>query len=117
MDTRRLSMMWWSGALGLLAVVHLGRAITSVPVVIGHVDVPIWVSAAVGLVTAVGASWLWWAAEEPVRLARLRQTRHIEEPKRPDKQEAREEHRAEAGCGLHDVVATDKNDAVVDKKG
>ena len=44
MDARRLWMMWWSGLLAAATFVHLLRAMTGMPVTIGPVAVPLWVS-------------------------------------------------------------------------
>ncbi len=117
MERRWLKMMWWSGALGLLAVVHLGRAIAGVAVSIGNLDVPIWVSVVVGLATAAGALGLWWAADEPARLAHLQQPRRVEEPRRPGNPEAPDAHQADVPCGLHAVVTADQGADFVDEDG
>jgi len=111
-------MMWWSGALGIIAAVHLGRAIAGVSVSIGNVDVPIWVSVVLGLVTAAGALWLWWAADEPARLARLQQAPRREELREQDKPEVEDEHQMDTPCcGLHAVVAADKGADFDDEDG
>ncbi len=111
-------MMWWSGALGIITVVHLGRAIIGVPVTIGTIDVPIWASVMVGLITAAAALWLWWAADEPARLSRIYRAPRKEEPRRPDKLEVGDEHQADAPCcGIHAAVAADEDADFVDEDG
>ena len=37
-------MMWWSGAFALAALAHLLRAVSRVPVVVGSLSIPLWVS-------------------------------------------------------------------------
>ena len=57
MDRRRLWLMWWSGLLAAATFVHLLRTLTGLPVVIGALAVPVWVSWVV-VPTAGGVS-LW----------------------------------------------------------
>jgi hypothetical protein len=58
METRRLWMMWWSGLLAAATFVHLVRAMTGVPVTIGSVAIPLWLSWVVVPVAGVVSLWL-----------------------------------------------------------
>ena len=44
METRRVWRMWWSGLFSMAALGHLARAFGHVPVMIGAVRIPVWVS-------------------------------------------------------------------------
>ncbi len=44
MERRRLWMMWWSGIFTVAALVHVVRAVANMPVTIGTVAIPMWVS-------------------------------------------------------------------------
>lgn len=57
MERRGLWLMWWSGLLAAATFVHLLRTMTGVPVTIGAVEVPLWVSWVV--VPVAGGASLW----------------------------------------------------------
>ncbi len=50
--------MWWSGALATALAAHALRALSGVPVVVGGVDIPLWVSSVVVLVAGSLSAWL-----------------------------------------------------------
>lgn len=58
MNRRRLWTMWWSGMFTAAAFVHLVRALANMPVTIGTVSIPTWVSWMVFPVAAYIAGWL-----------------------------------------------------------
>ena len=58
METWRLWRMWWSGLFALAAFVHLLRALANVPVAIGMVAIPRWVSWVVVPVAGLMSGWL-----------------------------------------------------------
>ncbi len=58
MDTRRLWSMWWSGVFALAAGVHLVRTLAHIPVTIGTVAIPMWVSWVVCPIAGVLSAWL-----------------------------------------------------------
>ena len=64
METRRLWRMWWSGAFAVAAFVHLMRALANIPVTIGTVTIPIWVSWMVCPVAGLISGWLMRIALE-----------------------------------------------------
>ena len=58
MERRRLWQMWWSGLLAAATFVHLGRAMVGVPVTIGSVEIPLWVSYAIVPTAGLFSLWL-----------------------------------------------------------
>ena len=58
MELRRLWMMWWSGVLAAATFVHLLRTMTGLPVTIGSVLIPLWVSWVIVPVAGVASLWL-----------------------------------------------------------
>ena len=58
MNRRVLWRMWWSGVFATAMAVHVLRALSGVPVVVGSVDVPLWVSSVVVLVAGSLSAWL-----------------------------------------------------------
>ena len=58
MERRRLWMMWWSGLLAAATFVHLLRTMTGLPVMIGTVAIPLWVSWVIVPVAGVLSLWL-----------------------------------------------------------
>jgi hypothetical protein len=107
-------MVWWSGALTILAVVHLGRAVAGVPVWIGGRFIPIWVSVAVGSMAGVGALWLLWATGRTVR-SRRRHALRLVRPGRPEDRPTAAEPEVGACCGLHAVVTADEDQDQLDE--
>jgi hypothetical protein len=63
MDARRLWMMWWSGLFAVVAAVHAVRAAASLPVLIGSVEIGLWIS------------WLVFPAAAALSLILLRRAR------------------------------------------
>lgn len=57
METRRLWLMWWSGLLAAGTFIHLLRTMTGLPVTIGTVAIPLWVSWVI--VPIAGGASLW----------------------------------------------------------
>lgn len=64
METRRLWMMWWSGIFAVAAFVHLMRVLANLPITIGTVAIPMWVSWMVCPVAGVVSGWLMRIALE-----------------------------------------------------
>jgi hypothetical protein len=56
--------MWWSGVFAVAAFVHLLRALANMPVTIGTVAIPMWVSWVVFPVAGFISGWLMRIALE-----------------------------------------------------
>jgi len=54
----RLREMWWSGVFALAAFVHLIRAIIGLPLTVGTVSVPVWLSWIVASLAGLASGWL-----------------------------------------------------------
>ena len=62
MERRRLWKMWWSGVLAAATFAHLLRTMTGLPLIVGSVDVPLWVSWVIVPVAGGASLWLVRAA-------------------------------------------------------
>jgi hypothetical protein len=109
MQRRWLQMTWWSGAVGILAALHVGRAVAGVPVSIGRSAIPIWLSAAIGVVAGGAAIGLYWAGARQASRAARRRRGLPGAPTAPASRAADASH-AEACGGLHAAVAADDVD-------
>jgi len=58
MERRRLWMMWWAGLLAAVTFVHLIRTMTGLPVTIGSVAIPLWLSWVIVPVAGFLSLWL-----------------------------------------------------------
>ncbi len=58
MDTRRLWMMWWSGVFTVVASVHVVRVVGHLSVVVGAVNLPMWISWVLFPLAGLAAGWL-----------------------------------------------------------
>lgn len=58
MDARRLWLMWWSGVFTVVAFVHLVRSLANIPVTIGTVAIPAWISWVIFPMAGLIAGWL-----------------------------------------------------------
>ncbi len=104
-----MRMMWWSGALGLIALVHLGRAIVGMPVTIGELLIPRWVSLVVGLVTGAWAAWLYFSADITIRMD-VFQRQLQDDVLAAAGRKLRDQPAVSPCSGLHAVVAADDDD-------
>ena len=111
-----LQMTWWSGALGILAALHLGRAIAGVPVSVAGMAVPIWVSAVIGLLVGGVAIGLYWMAATAVKKALHPAPRGRAPHAKAPTAAACDAHHAEACGGLHAAVAADTDEETDDQE-
>mgnify|MGYP001578549838 CR=1 FL=1 len=72
METRRLWRMWWSGLFALVSASHLIRSLGGIPVTIGTVSIPLWLSWVVFPIAGAVSGWLMsmalrggWYASSP----------------------------------------------------
>ena len=57
METRRLWRMWWSGLLAIVTFAHLLRAVMGVPVTVGTIALPLWISWVIFPLAGMGSLW------------------------------------------------------------
>ena len=116
MERQWLRIVWWSGALGMIALAHLGRAIVGVPVTVGGLFIPRWVSAVIGLVAGAWAAWLYFSADVTIRMAAFQ--RQLQDDVVAAAARKLRGQPAVSPCGgLHSVVTADQddNDAELDE--
>ncbi len=101
METRRLWRMWWSGVFAVAAFIHLMRALANLPVSIGTLAIPIWVSWVVFPLAGVLSGWLMRLAlerKEPIPPRPPTMTPGGLHPKSMGKEEP--QHVGQTYCGI-----------------
>lgn len=101
METRRLWMMWWSGALGLAAFAHMLRALAGVTLSVGTVSIPVWVSWVVFPAAGIASMWLMRRSLEalPIEVVPLPRAQRGQLPVQPPVVPTPERDGGEGYCG------------------